>query len=151
MYFARIDLILKTHRMAKLIDRIDFAANASFNHGTYTAYIAIKQIHMMSVDKEPSTAVDAGTPRAERCHKAAGMPVIQFAYGRVKRLDRKWFARVIIYREINIGVFARRAASARAAKHYGLDARDRSQPLCNPAACFIYPGGGMWLPRGAAR
>ncbi len=116
--FAGVDLILKTDRMAKLVDRIDFTADAIARPPRARALSRDRGYPRDASDQEPSAAVDAGAPCARQRDQAAGVAIVQVACGRLKLLDRKRCRRVVIYREIDIGIFARGATRARAAERH---------------------------------
>ena len=65
MGLARIDLVLETDWMAELIDRIDFAADASLDHFAHSTQVAIEKIHMMS-------SITSHPPPLTPAHQAPG-------------------------------------------------------------------------------
>src|SRR6266852_6917244 len=96
---------------------------------------------MTATDKEPSAAVDAWTPSTPRRDQTADVAVVQLAGGRIELLDREWRGRVVIQRQVGIGIFACSAARSRSAECNGPDAFDHDEPCHHPLAYFTHPCG----------
>jgi hypothetical protein len=127
--FARVNLIVEAQRMAKLIYAAGTAGAAILDRAPHHAEVAVQEIDVMAVNHEPSSAVHARSPRAERSHQTAAMFVVKLLGGALEVGDSERPARVVIDPEIEVRMLVRGAAGARSSQHDCLHAADARRAL----------------------
>jgi hypothetical protein len=110
---ARVNLDMKSERMAKLVDAAWTPGDAILNRVANRATFAVKKIDVIAPHLEPSAAIHSGSPLAERSHQPVGMAIVEFLRSRSQSRNREWMLAVVVNSEIDIRVLVGSPARSR--------------------------------------
>src|SRR5208282_3229232 len=80
--FARVDLHVKSERMAELIDAARTPGDAFLDRRAHRANFTVKKIDVMAPDFKPSSPVHRRSPFTERGHQSIRVTIVQFLRSR---------------------------------------------------------------------
>src|SRR5712692_4265324 len=121
---ARVNLHVKSQRMAELIEAARPAPDAFIDRFAHRANFAVQEIDVMAANFEPSAAIHTRSPFAKRSDQLRYMPIVQLLRGRSQSHRRERTRRVVVDSKIDIRAIVGGATRARSTEHNRDDAVD---------------------------